>query len=98
MVRHSNLCGLHSCAEARRSSHSLTCCASAGVEFEKRIVANERDNVKFNFLKSTDPYHKYYQLRVRDTALQHLPPHADLPLSNVQSTHLTLGSCAGRGV
>lgn len=42
------------------------CCAplNAGVEFEKRIVANERDNVKFNFLKSTDPYHKYYQLRV----------------------------------
>ena len=52
----------------------LICCAPTGVEFEKRIVANERDNVKFNFLKSTDPYHKYYQLRVRDMASQHLPP------------------------
>jgi splicing factor 3A subunit 1 len=46
-------------------------CAAAGVEFEKRIVANERDNVKLNFLKSTDPYHKYYQLRVSGMATQH---------------------------
>ena len=52
-------------------------CAAAGVEFEKRIVANERDNVKFNFLKSTDPYHKYYQLRVSSMATQH-PEHAAL--------------------
>lgn len=53
----------------------LMCCAAAGVEFEKRIVANERDNVKFNFLKSTDPYHKYYQLRVSGATTQH-PEHA----------------------
>ena len=36
----------------------------AGPEFEKHILANERENVKFNFLKSTDPYHAYYDHRV----------------------------------
>jgi len=36
-----------------------------GGEFEKRILANEKNNVKFNFLVPTDPYHAYYKLRVR---------------------------------
>jgi len=36
----------------------------AGPEFEHRILANERNNVKFNFLVPTDPYHAYYQMRV----------------------------------
>jgi splicing factor 3A subunit 1 len=36
----------------------------SGPEFEKRILANEKNNVKFNFLVPTDPYHAYYQLRV----------------------------------
>lgn len=35
-----------------------------GVEFEKRILANEQNNAKFNFLNPTDPYHAYYRLRV----------------------------------
>lgn len=35
-----------------------------GVEFEKRILANEQNNVKFNFLRPTDPYHAYYRMRV----------------------------------
>jgi splicing factor 3A subunit 1 len=35
-----------------------------GPEFEKRILANERNNAKFNFLVPTDPYHAYYQMRV----------------------------------
>jgi splicing factor 3A subunit 1 len=38
--------------------------ARSGPEFEKRILANEKNNVKFNFLVPTDPYHAYYQLRV----------------------------------
>jgi splicing factor 3A subunit 1 len=36
-----------------------------GAEFEKRILANEKNNVKFNFLVPTDPYHAYYRMRVR---------------------------------
>jgi hypothetical protein len=36
----------------------------AGVEFEKRILANESANQKFNFLNATDPYHAYYRMRV----------------------------------
>jgi hypothetical protein len=36
----------------------------AGAEFEKRILANERGNAKFNFLDATDPYHAYYQMKV----------------------------------
>jgi splicing factor 3A subunit 1 len=38
--------------------------ARNGIEFEKRILANEKNNVKFNFLTSTDPYHAYYKVRV----------------------------------
>lgn len=57
------------------------CVFRAGVEFEKRIVANERDNVKFNFLKSTDPYHKYYRSRVSSCALSSwLYSHVVLPV------------------
>lgn len=29
------------------------------------ILANERNNVKFNFLVPGDPYHAYYQYKVR---------------------------------
>lgn len=38
--------------------------ARNGTEFEKRILANEKNNVKFNFLTPTDPYHAYYKVRV----------------------------------
>lgn len=38
--------------------------AKNGVIFEKRIIENERDNVKFSFLKTTDPYHPYYKYKV----------------------------------
>ncbi|CAM6101094.1 unnamed protein product [Calypogeia fissa] len=50
--------------------------ARNGPEFEKRILANEKGNVKFNFLKSEDPYHAYYQHRVSEfrTQLQAPPP------------------------
>jgi splicing factor 3A subunit 1 len=40
--------------------------AKNGPEFEKRILANEKNNVKFNFLNATDPYHAYYQHRVSE--------------------------------
>lgn len=35
-----------------------------GAEFEARILASEANNVKFNFLQPTDPYHAYYRMRV----------------------------------
>jgi len=34
--------------------------AKNGPEFEKRTIANNTGNVKFNFLNSSDPYHAYY--------------------------------------
>ncbi len=39
-----------------------------GAEFEKRILVNEKNNVKFNFLVPSDPYHAYYRMRVRQGA------------------------------
>ena len=38
----------------------------AGIEFEIRIRQNEQDNPKFNFLNFDDPYHAYYQHKVRE--------------------------------
>ncbi|CAL5220560.1 g2597 [Coccomyxa viridis] len=37
-----------------------------GLTFEKKILANEANNVKFNFLRSTDPYHAYYRYKVTE--------------------------------
>eukprot|EP00955_Chlamydomonas_euryale_P112526 366134-Chlamydomonas_euryale.AAC.16 len=42
----------------------ITIDAIAGTEFERRILGNEQNNVKFNFLQPHDPYHAYYKLRV----------------------------------
>lgn len=39
-------------------------CMRVGVAFEKRIIESERENVKFNFLKTEDPYHAYYKYKV----------------------------------
>lgn len=39
--------------------------ARNGFEFEARIKANEAGNAKFNFLNPTDPYHAYYQSKVK---------------------------------
>ncbi|GLJ43478.1 hypothetical protein SUGI_0904000 [Cryptomeria japonica] len=44
--------------------------ARNGPEFEKRILANEKNNAKFNFLNPSDPYHAYYQHRVSEFRLQ----------------------------
>ena len=41
-----------------------TLCRTAGTDFEKRILANEANNQKFNFLKDGDPYNAYYRKRV----------------------------------
>ena len=42
---------------------------SLGAEFEARILASEANNVKFNFLQPTDPYHAYYRMRVSNRVL-----------------------------
>ncbi len=40
--------------------------ARIGIEFEQRIRANEADNKKFNFLNPGDPYHAYYQHKIKE--------------------------------
>lgn len=40
--------------------------ARNGPEFEARIRQNEIGNPKFNFLNTGDPYHAYYQHKVRE--------------------------------
>lgn len=40
--------------------------ARNGPDFESRIRQNEINNPKFNFLNPSDPYHAYYQQKVRD--------------------------------
>ncbi|XP_059652797.1 probable splicing factor 3A subunit 1 [Cornus florida] len=40
--------------------------AKNGPEFEKRIIANNAGNAKFNFLNASDPYHAYYQHRLSE--------------------------------
>lgn len=55
------------CARSDRLHHATRCHVAlrcAGMEFEKRILANEKNNMKFNFLVPTDPYHAYYRMRV----------------------------------
>ncbi|KAM7251222.1 hypothetical protein ACFE04_023105 [Oxalis oulophora] len=48
--------------------------AKNGPEFEKRIIANNANNAKFNFLTSSDPYHAYYQHRLAEFRAQALNP------------------------
>ena len=40
--------------------------ARIGLDFESRIKENEKNNTKFNFLLITDPYHAYYQHKIRE--------------------------------
>ncbi|KAJ0974427.1 hypothetical protein J5N97_016392 [Dioscorea zingiberensis] len=37
-----------------------------GAEFEKRVLAHNANNAKFNFINPTDPYHAYYQHRISE--------------------------------
>ncbi|KAJ4915796.1 putative splicing factor 3A subunit 1 [Raphanus sativus] len=41
-----------------------------GLEFEKRIVASNAKNAKFNFLTSSDPYHAFYQHKLAEYRAQ----------------------------
>ncbi|XP_024031753.1 probable splicing factor 3A subunit 1 [Morus notabilis] len=45
---------------------TATFVAKNGPEFEKRIIANNTGNAKFNFLIPSDPYHAYYQHRLSE--------------------------------
>ncbi|GLJ36513.1 hypothetical protein SUGI_0733490 [Cryptomeria japonica] len=63
--------------------------ARNGPEFEKRILANEKNNSKFNFLNPSDPYHAYYQHRVSEFRSQVLNP--------VQSQAAPAGGAAEAG-
>lgn len=45
---------------------TATFVAKNGQEFEQRIMNNNANNPKFNFLKSSDPYHAYYQHRLSE--------------------------------
>lgn len=40
--------------------------ARNGIKFEERIRENEKSNPKFSFLQPTDPYHAYYQHRIKE--------------------------------
>ncbi|KAL3520304.1 hypothetical protein ACH5RR_018453 [Cinchona calisaya] len=44
--------------------------AKNGPEFEKRIIASNAGNPKFNFLNASDPYHAYYQHRLSEARAQ----------------------------
>ncbi|CAF2258576.1 unnamed protein product [Brassica napus] len=41
-----------------------------GLEFEKRIMASNAKNAKFNFLTSSDPYHAFYQHKLAEYRAQ----------------------------
>jgi len=45
---------------------TATFVARNGQEFESRIRKNEINNPKFNFLNTGDPYHAYYQYKVKE--------------------------------
>ncbi|KAI3898122.1 hypothetical protein MKX03_021721 [Papaver bracteatum] len=52
--------------------------AKNGPDFEKRIIANNAGNAKFNFLNGSDPYNAYYQHRLSEFRAQNeLTPQAD---------------------
>jgi splicing factor 3A subunit 1 len=47
---------------------TATFVARNGPEFEEKIRQNEIQNPKFNFLNQNDPYHAYYQHKVKEIA------------------------------
>ncbi|CAH8288480.1 unnamed protein product [Schistosoma rodhaini] len=55
--------------------------ARNGPDFESRIRQNEISNPKFNFLNPADPYHAYYQHKVREFAEGRTPEPAALKLT-----------------
>ncbi|KAK4484982.1 hypothetical protein RD792_007589 [Penstemon davidsonii] len=47
--------------------------AKIGPDFEKKIIARNDGNPKFNFLRASDPYHVYYQQRLSEIRAQNEP-------------------------
>ncbi|KAG6392201.1 hypothetical protein SASPL_146412 [Salvia splendens] len=65
--------------------------AKNGPEFEKRIIVSNEGNAKFNFLRSSDPYHAYYQHRLAESRSQNQnsaaqPPQPEAAPESVSST------------
>ncbi|KAJ4847003.1 hypothetical protein Tsubulata_017730, partial [Turnera subulata] len=50
-----------------------------GPEFEKRIIADNTNNAKFNFLNISDPYHAFYQHRLSEFRAQNQAPSQQQP-------------------
>ncbi|KAG8389376.1 hypothetical protein BUALT_Bualt02G0222800 [Buddleja alternifolia] len=59
--------------------------AKNGPEFEKRIIANNEGNAKFNFLRASDPYHAYYQHRLSEARAQNQASTLQLPSETTES-------------
>lgn len=55
--------------------------ARNGPDFESRIRQNEISNPKFNFLNPADPYHAYYQHKVREFAEGRTPEPAAIKIT-----------------
>ena len=68
---------------------TATFVARNGPEFEDKIRQNEITNSKFNFLNANDPYHAYYQHKVKEIAEGKAPEpvntQAPTSANNIQS-------------
>ena len=57
----------HTCTHTHiLHTHTHTLGYAAGPEFEERIRLNEAGNPKFNFLALHDPYHAYYEHKIKE--------------------------------
>ncbi|KAK4399568.1 putative splicing factor 3A subunit [Sesamum angolense] len=59
--------------------------AKNGPEFEKRIIANNEGNAKFNFLRPSDPYHAYYQHRLSEARAQNQSASQQQPINPAEA-------------
>jgi hypothetical protein len=71
-LRSSSFCGSSICMSLNEPTNHhlnlsiLTCKYDCtGTAFEQKILAQPK-NVKFNFLHTTDPYHKYYKFKITE--------------------------------
>ncbi|CAL8085497.1 unnamed protein product [Calicophoron daubneyi] len=62
--------------------------ARNGPDFESRIRQNEISNPKFNFLNPADPYHAYYQHKVREFAEGKMPEPVALKITTPSAARL----------
>ncbi|GKV39254.1 hypothetical protein SLEP1_g47058 [Rubroshorea leprosula] len=72
--------------------------AKNGPEFEKRIIANNANNAKFNFLSGSDPYHAYYQHRLSEFRAQNQSSTQQLPSQPAESAVPESASTVSAGV